>query len=498
MAPALTAQNLRDSADPPSAQTLPCTAPGRWVALGLAPPPSSRRLWESGAVGLYHALVALPAGGRWLPGLLELPGLGLGRALAAYVPVEPERIEGWLDELAEEGLIALDRAAGLIYLPALVPCNVPRNKHTVAAIARQWQRVKGSELAQRAARDLVAAAERAEPGREQRRRGQHGPEQPILDRLKQALGLALAVVAEPAQQELEIPTPAARPRLRVVSQFAGPDHRLDMVPRSAAGQHAEKSHASEGEAVQRLNHGASHFEVHMTQHTLPFGGAAAGDKSAAPSLGLEGDDDVQELRPKRIINGVLVDPGSGPGVGAQARHGVQSSLGQPPQGRGFGGGASAGDPDRGRLGVLPSSGDRRRAADGNPPARNAELSPGLSARGFAAAWLAAAARCPALHAARPALTATGLPGDAENRLARWWLENRQYQPADLLTLAAWLNAGGDHTLRYGGKSVVASLSDGKLGSALDSALGWHDRGRPRLMNGREMKHGIMVYEGGRR
>ena len=68
----------------------------------------------------------------------------------------------------------------------------------------------------------------------------------------------------------------------------------------------------------------------------------------------------------------------------------------------------------------------------------------------------------------------------------------------MLTLAAWLNAGGEHTLRYGGKSVVAALSDGKLGSALDSALAWHDRGRPRLVNGREVKHGIMVYDGGRR
>ena len=498
MAPALTAQNLRDSADRPSAQTLPCTAPGRWVALGLAPPPSSRRLWESGAVGLYHALVALPAGGRWLPGLLELPGLGLGRALAAFVPVDPQRIEAWLDELAEEGLIALDRAAGLIYLPGLVPCNVPRNRYTVAAIARQWQRVKGSPLAQRAARDLVAAAERAEPGREQRRRGQHGPEQPILDRLKQALGLALAVVAEPAQQELEILTPAARPRLRVLDRFAGPDHRLDMDA-LFAHPHAEKSHAREGDAVQRLNHGASHFEVPMSKHfTLPLGGVAAGDKSAAPSSGFEGADDATELRPKRIINGVVVDPGSGPGVGAQARHGVQSPLGQPPQGSGLGGRASAGDPDHGRLGVLPPGSDGRRAADGDAPARTEEFSAGLPARGFAAAWLAAAAVCPALRAARPALTATGLAGDAENRLARWWLENRQYQPADLLTLAAWLNAGGDHTLRYGGKSVVAALSDGKLGSALDSALAWHDRGRPRLVNGREVKHGIMVYDGGKR
>ena len=499
MAPALTAQIFRDSADPPGAQTLPCTAPGRWVALGLAPPPSSRRLWESGAIGLYHALVGLPAGGRWLPGLLEVPGLGLGRALAAFVPVEPERIDAWLDVLAEEGLLALDRAAGLIYLPQLVACNVPRNRHTVAAIARQWQRVKGSPLAQRAARDLVAAAELAEPGREQRRRGRHGPEQPILDRLKQALGLALAVVAEPAQRELEIPAPAARPRLRVLSQFAGSDHRLDMAPRVAAGQHAAKSKSSEGDAVQRLNHGASHFEVPMgTQSTLPPGGAAAGDKSAALLGGPEGDD-YEQLQPtRRIIRGVLVSgPPARPGVGAQARHGVQSPLGQPPQGSGLGGGASAGDRDRGRLGVLPESGDGRRAADADASVGIAELSAGLPARGFAAAWLAAAAVCPALRAARPALTATGLAGDAENRLTHWWRENPQYQPADLLTLADWLNAGGDHTLRYGGKSVVAALSDGKLGSALDSALAWHDRGRPRLVNGRDVKHGIMIYDGGR-
>lgn len=497
MVPATAIRPPAETTDPQGVFA-PSASAGRWVALGLAPPPSSQRLWKSGAIGLYHALVALPAGGRWLPGLLELPGLGLGRALAAYVPVEPERIDAWLDELAEEGLVALDRAAGLIYLPELVPCNVPRNRYTVAAIARQWQRVKGSPLAQRAARDLVAAAERAEPGREQRRRGQHGPEQPILDRLEQALGLALAVVAEPAQRELEIPTPAARPRLRVVSQFAGPDHRLDMGTLHAR-PHAEKSQASEGEAVQRLNHGASHFEVPMKQHTLPLGGAAAGDKSAALSGGFEGDDDGQELQPtRRYINGVLVSgPTARPGVGAQARHGVQSPLGQPPQGGSLGGGASAGDPDRGRLGVLPSSGDGRRAADGDPPARTPGLPAGLPARGFAGAWLAAAAVCPALHAARPALTATGLPGDAENRLTHWWNENPQYQPADLLTLAAWLNAGGDHTLRYGGKSVVAALSDGKLGSALDSAITWQDRGRPRLVNGREVKHGIMVYDGGK-
>lgn len=504
MAPALTAQNFRAAADPLSVQTLPRAASGRWVALGLAPPPSSQRLWESGAIGLYYALVGLPAGGRWLPGLLELPGLGLGRALAAFVPVEPERIDAWLDELAEEGLIALDRPAGLIYLPDLVACNVPRNRHTVAAIARQWQRVKGSPLAQRAARDLVAAAELAEPGREQRRRGRHGPEQPILDRLKQALGLALAVVAEPAQRELEIPAPAARPRLRVLSQFAGSDHRLDMAPRVAAGQHAAKSKSSEGDAVQRLNHGASHFEVPMgTQSTLPPGGVAAGDKSAAPSSGLEGADDETELRPKRIINGVVVDPGSGPRVGAQAGNRVQSPSPQRAPdgsvGTGTGAGGVAGQGREGNVGALPPVVDGRRAERGrNASTETAAVSSGLPARRFADAWAAAAKVCPALRAARPALTTTGLPADTENRLTHWWNENPQYQPADLLTLAAWLNAGGDHTLRYGGKSVVAALSDGKLGSALDSALAWHDRGRPRIVNGREVKHGIMVYDGGRR
>jgi len=486
-------------------QTLPRAASGRWVALGLAPPPSSRRLWDSGAVGLYHALVALPAGGRWLPGLLELPGLGLGRALAAYVPVEPERLDAWLDVLVEEGLIALDRAAGLVYLPALVPCSVPRNVHTVAAIARQWQRVKGSPIAQRAARDLVAAAECAEHGREQRRRGQHGPEQPILDRLKQALGLALAVVTDPAQQELEIPTPAARPRLRVVSQFAGPDHRLDMDAHFAH-PHAEKSQAREGDAVQRLNHGASHYEVPMSkQHTLPLGGVAAGDKSAAPSSGLEGADDETELRPKRIINGVVVDPGSGPRVGAQAGNRVQSPSpqrapdGSVGTGTGAGAGGVAGQGREGNVGALPPVVDGRRAERGrNASTETAAVSSGLPARRFADAWAAAAKVCPALRAARPALTTTGLPADTENRLTHWWNENPQYQPADLLTLAAWLNAGGDHTLRYGGKSVVAALSDGKFLSAIDSALDWESRGRPRIVNGREVKHGIMVYDGGRR
>jgi len=489
MALALTAQKFPDDSGPPSAEALPVVA-GRWVAVGLASPPSSQRLWESGAIGLYYALVSLPAGGRWLPGLLELPGLSLGRAVAAYVPVAPERIDAWLDVLAEEGLVALDRAAGLVYLPGLVRHGVPGNKNTVAAIARQWQRVKGSELAQRAARDLVAAAEHAEPGRDQRRRGKGWPAASLLERLRWVLGIRTED-QDPAQQELEIPTPAARPRLRVVDRFAGPDHRLGQ-------EHAEKSQAREGDAVQRQNHGASLREVHMEQHTLPFGGAAAGDKSAAPSLGLEGADDETELRPKRIINGVVVDPGNWSRVGAQAGHSVQPSRGEPAQVGRFGGGASASGQDRGRLGVLPPSGDGRRAADGDAPTRTAELSARLPARGFAAAWNAAAARCPALRAARPALTTTGLSGDAENRLARWWLDNPQYEAADLLTLVDWLKAGGDRTLKFGGRTVLAALCDGKLGTSLESAIAWHNQGRPRISSGHAVKSGIMVYDGGKR
>lgn len=154
--------------------------------------------------------------------------------------------------------------------------------------------VKSSAVAQRAARELIAAAEKVEPGREQRRRGQEWPALTILERLKQALGAGLAVVPEPAQRELAIPTPAVRPRLRVI-QFAGPDHWLDTPPRAAAGQHAEKSQASEGDAVQRLNHGASQGEVTMTQNTLPLGGAAAGDNTAAPSGGSEGETNARPI-----------------------------------------------------------------------------------------------------------------------------------------------------------------------------------------------------------
>lgn len=498
MAPALAqSQSGNGAAHLTQPDPVPMAASGRWVALGLVPPPSSRRLWESGAIGLYYALAAMPAGGRWLPGLLELPGLGLGLALAAHVPMSAEQIDGWLDDLAQEGLIALDRAAGLVYLPALVPYGVPRNINAVRAIARQWQRVKGSRLAQRAARELVAAAERAEPGREQRRRGQMGPKQPILDRLKQALGLALSVVEEPAQAELAIPTPAVRPRLRVM-QFAGPDHRLDMPPRAAgfvAGQHAEKSQASEGDAVQRLNHGTSHREAPMTQHTLPLGGAAAGDKSAAPSGGSgdeDADEEVIELQGVRITV-----PKTTGGVGPQSWHSLQSAQGQAA-------GSERGRASADRLGVggvgrIPEGGDRRRAeCSSDAQAQAAQLSARLPARGFAAAWLAAAERCAALRPTRPALTSTGLPGDVEGRLARWWVENPQYLADDLLTLADWLNAGGGHTLTFGGKSVVASLCDGKLAGALDSALAWAERGRPQMAGGRERRHGIMVYDGGGR
>ena len=52
--------------------------PALWRALPLSPPTASAELYRSGAVGVYFGLLSLPVG-RWLPGVIELPGAqGLG------------------------------------------------------------------------------------------------------------------------------------------------------------------------------------------------------------------------------------------------------------------------------------------------------------------------------------------------------------------------------------------------------------------------------------
>lgn len=375
---------------------------GRWVAVGLALPPPSPQLWESGAIGLYHALLRLPAGGRWLPGLIELAGLSFGRVLAGLVPMSAEWIEQRLVELEQEGLLVLDRAGGLIYAPELVPHGVPGNVNTVAAIARQWQRVKGSALAQRAARDLLLATAEVEPKRERGRLGKPQPDKTILQRVQEVFGLpVLSSLPEETQGSLQIPEPAREvPSLRVVD---------------------------EGDMSKQIQ--------------LPLGGMERSDGEIQGSRGAVRS--VGEHSRRRVIGSPLDAArigGSAQGEQPIRRVPAGSHLQPPPD-------AQAGAREVSAP-VLP----------GDSPAVPAAGARGPIA-GLERAWRAAMERCPMLDGGH-AITPTRLTYGQQAKLSQAW-QDYSLTADDLLTLADYCNAGGYRKLSVVLFDVAAAVSDAR-------------------------------------
>jgi hypothetical protein len=376
--------------------------------------------------------------------LIELPGLSFGRVLAGVVPMSSEWIEQRLVELEREGLLVLDRAAGLIYAPELVPHGVPSNVNTVAAIARDWQRVKGSALAQRAARDLLLATAEVEPKRERGRLGKPQPDKTIVQRLQEVFGLpVLSSLPEETQGSLQISEPAREvPILRVVDHFAGPDHRLDMSLREETCLHAEKSHAREGEAVQRLNHGTSQREGDMTkQIQLPLGGVEQSDGEIQGSRGAVRS--VGEHSRSRVIGSPLDAArigGSAQGEQPIRRVPAGSHLQPPPD-------AQAGAREVSAP-VLP----------GDSPAVPAAGARGPIA-GLERAWRAAMERCPMLDGGH-AITPTRLTYGQQAKLSQAW-QDYSLTADDLLTLADYCNAGGYRKLSVVLFDVAAAVSDAR-------------------------------------
>ena len=174
-----------------TAQTPNLERPALWRALPLSPPTASAELYRSGAVGVYFGLLSLPVG-RWLPGVIELPGAqGLGARLAAWLPLGAAELDAHLDALADAGLLQLDREHGLVYAPALVSVGVPTSIKQIDGIRAQWLRLRQSAVVEQARQDLLAAVDLLEPVRKARGRSKPEPERTIAERLREALGCHL-------------------------------------------------------------------------------------------------------------------------------------------------------------------------------------------------------------------------------------------------------------------------------------------------------------------
>lgn len=190
--------------------------PALWRALPLSPPTASAELYRSGAVGVYFGLLSLPVG-RWLPGVIELPGAqGLGARLAAWLPLGADELDAHLDALGGVGLLKLDREHGLVYAPALVSVGVPTSIKQIDGIRAQWLRLRQSAVVEQARQDLLAAVDALEPVRKARGRSKQEPERTIAERLREALGCHLvSLPARPLHPQQPLPLV---PCLRVVRE----------------------------------------------------------------------------------------------------------------------------------------------------------------------------------------------------------------------------------------------------------------------------------------
>lgn len=378
---------------------MPAAAPAAYVAVPAGEPSKDAHFWEAAAT--YHALcVVRSLGHRFIPGLVELPGLSIAKVIASQIPLAEQQIERELALLQECGAVAVDAAAGIVYLPALVSRNVPASLHTVAAIARQWVRVKHSPVAQRAARDLLLAAAAIEPERERRRRYGKAPDVPILERLQRVFGLAVVAGVPPEdQQSLRLQEPGAAPVLRVVEVEVSNQIPL---PLGATG-------GTNGTA------------------TTPAGGRVAAEgghagKSARPIT----------PRPLNARGGTGVRAAGGCGD-KEPVAAMGPLLAQP-------GGRSAGDED-GQAGSVPVG------------------LPVSGPQGYAAAWVAAAKRCPLLDGGF-AITPTSLTYAQQSALVFAWTHYGLTE-TDLLTLADYCNAGGFRKLSNVMRDLGAAVSDAK-------------------------------------
>jgi hypothetical protein len=347
---------------------------------------------SAAAVSLYPWLLLLRQ--QWvIRGLSVLRGTSVEAVLAAEIPL-PEITAG-LAELERAGLVLVDRAARVLYVPAgqSLTAQAPSNVRQVEQLAQQVACLPSSAVVERAKADLLALCERAEPERA-RARGHKIVDKTLLERVREALGVRLRSLPETEEQAGQLTLPG----MAIVNEPL--DYIIDYTLAC--------------EPVQPLREGAPSQSVAKRAGGAPL------------SILSGGQDDRSES-----------DLGTSQGPGN-----LQAAAGAPAAG------ASADG-----VGDRPDDHDKRRDGAGSAGDRAASVPAALPTLG--AHWRAAAERCPKL--AGTLATDTGLSYPQEARAARAYLDHK-LTPDDLLLVADYVNAGGYGWADSPRERVIADLA----------------------------------------
>ena len=358
--------------------------------LGLADDPRLLGL-SAAAVGLYPWLLLLRQ--QWvIRGLSVLRGTSVEAVLAAEIPL-PEIAAG-LAELERAGLVLVDRAARVLYVPAAqsLTAQAPSNVRQVEQLAQQVAGLPSSAVVERAKDDLLALCERAEPDRA-RHRGRQIVDKTLLERVREALGVRLRSLPEIEEQAGQLTLPG----MAIVTETP------DFIDFELAC-----------EPVTPLREGAPSQSV-------------AKRAAGAPLSILSGGHDA-DCR----------------GSDLGASDGTSDAASAP--------GACAADPGAPRVGQRRDGAGLRLVGDVGASA--GVRAPAAAVSTLGSTWRAVTERCPQLAGAC-GITDTGLSHKQEAQLARDCRDSKLSRD-DLLLVADYVNAGGFGWAGSGARERVLS------------------------------------------
>lgn len=389
MAAALEIADLPQAPSPRLGSAPPTRGRHAIAPLGLADEPKLMGL-SAAAVGLYPWLLLLRQ--QWvIRGLSVLRGTSVEAVLAAEIPL-PEIAAG-LAELERVGLVLVDRAARVLYVPAgqSMTAQAPSNVRQVEQLAQQVACLPSSAVVERAKADLLALCERAEPERA-RHRGRQIVDKTLLERVREALGVRLRALPDTEEQAGQLTLPG----MAIVNEPL--DYIIDYTLAC--------------EPVQPLREGAPSYDRRQRAGGAPLSILSGGqDDHGKADVGAE----------------------SGPEqAAAQGSHAAGAGAGRVGDGRD--------DHDK-RRDSAGGAGDRAGAVFGFVPTLGTD-------------WRAVSERCPQLAGAC-GITDTGLSHKQEAQLARDCRENKLTRE-DLLLVADYVNAGGFAWARTGARERVLS------------------------------------------
>jgi len=391
MAAALKVADLPQAPSPRLGSAPPTRGRHAIAPLGLADEPKLMGL-SAAAVGLYPWLLLLRQ--QWvIRGLSVLRGTSVEAVLAAEIPL-PDIAAG-LAELERAGLVLVDRAARVLYVPAgqSLTAQAPSNVRQVEQLAQQVACLPSSAVVERAKADLLALCERAEPGRA-RHRGHRIVDKTLLERVREALGVRLRALPETEEQAGQLTLPGMAVVTEQTPDFI--DYTLACEP------------------VQPLREGAPSQSVAKRAGGAPL------------SILSGGQDDRTESD-----------------LGAQ--RGLEQGAAQGPHAAGAGAGRFGDGRDDHGLRLVSNAG----SSAGYRAGAVFALVPTLGTD-----WRAVAERCPQLAGAC-GITDTGLSHKQEAQLARDCRENKLTRE-DLLLVADYVNAGGFAWAGTGARERVLS------------------------------------------